>query len=408
MLKKILLLVLFLVLIGNQAKAGVSETNKILIDTTKPVIIHTPIGSTPITSWPVSVNAIVTDSSGLDSVWVRWYKNTTSNYKRFKLLNTSGNNYSANFNSSQSDVVPGDVIYYRIIAQDNSPNHKKDSTVLYNFSIINLIYCIFGNGSDTSYYPFSTSLQDGRTQMLFLNSEITPCAGTFFWITRIGFYFISSSSQIIYNLNIRFQHTYLNELTGFANSGWTTVYSGSYSVQGNGIQYIDMPMPQFIYGSQYNLLVEICYNNTTSSTNSLVKSSYFPGKTWSNAADNESGCSLTGGTARNNRPNFYLHYIPAGSVRNNGIITNDYKLYQNYPNPFNPVTRIDFEIPKKGFVSLKVFDILGREVKSLVNENLQQGSFSVDFNAAELSSGIYFYKIETDGYAEVKKMILFK
>jgi len=408
MLKKIFLLVLFLVLIGNPARARMQVTNNFLLDTTKPVIVHTPIGSTPYYNWPVSVSAVVTDSSGIDSVWVRWYKNTTSNLKRFKLINTSGNDYSANFNSVQADVIPGDVIYYRIIAQDNSPNHNKDSTYLYIFAIINVIYCTIGNGTDTSNYPFSTSLQDSRTQMLFLNSEITSCAGSFFWFTRIGFNFIANSTQIMNNFTIKLQHTNLNELNGFVNSGWTTVYSGSYAVPGNGIQYIDLPMPQFLYGSQFNLLMEICYNNTTGSTNSLVKSSNLPGKTWSNSVDNDNGCSLTGGTVRNSRPNFYFHYMPAGSVRSKGKIINDYKLYQNYPNPFNPVTRIDFDILKNGYVSLKVFDLLGREVKSLVNENLQPGSFSVDFDASELSSGIYFYKIETEGYAEVKKMILFK
>jgi len=410
MLKNILLLVLFLVLIGNPVKAGVSELNKILIDTTRPVIIHTPIGSTPITSWPAAVNAVVSDSSGLDSVWVRWYKNTTSNPKKsFKLLNTSGNNYSANFNSIQSDVTPGDVIYYRIIAQDNSPNHNKDSTLLYNFPIIALVYCFSGTGTDSSYYPFSTSMQDGRTQILYMNTDIEPCAGNIFYISRIGFSFNSYSNQVINNFTVRLQNTNLTELNGFVNSGWTTVYSGSYIVPGNGIQFIDLVQPYFLFSTQYNLLVEICYNNTSGSTNSMVKSTYVQGKTWSNAVNNDNGCSLIGGLTRNYRPNLFYHFLPAScSVNGNNNIPDKYSLSQNYPNPFNPVTRIDFDIPKAGFVSLKVFDILGREVKTLVNENLQPGSFSVDFNAAELSSGIYFYKIETDGYAAIKKMILFK
>lgn len=90
------------------------------------------------------------------------------------------------------------------------------------------------------------------------------------------------------------------------------------------------------------------------------------------------------------------------------IIPLNCSLSQNYPNPFNPVTSIDFDIPKKGFVSLRVYDLLGREVQTLVNEEKQAGSYSVDFNSEDFSSGVYFYRLEADGFSNVKKMILIK
>ncbi len=89
-----------------------------------------------------------------------------------------------------------------------------------------------------------------------------------------------------------------------------------------------------------------------------------------------------------------------------------YNLSQNYPNPFNPSTTIKYQLPSDGFVTLRVYDILGREITTLVNEYKQGGSYDVDFNASELSSGIYFYKITANGksgkYTAINKMQLLK
>jgi hypothetical protein len=85
-----------------------------------------------------------------------------------------------------------------------------------------------------------------------------------------------------------------------------------------------------------------------------------------------------------------------------------YSLSQNYPNPFNPVTKINFALPKQGFVTLKIFDVLGREVKTLVNEVKTAGKFSVDFNASEFASGVYFYRMESNGFSDIKRMMLIK
>lgn len=86
----------------------------------------------------------------------------------------------------------------------------------------------------------------------------------------------------------------------------------------------------------------------------------------------------------------------------------DYFLYQNYPNPFNPVTNLEFQIPNTGFVSLKVYDILGREVATLVNEEKPAGHYKVMFDASSLASGVYLYQLIADEYISSKKMILIK
>lgn len=90
------------------------------------------------------------------------------------------------------------------------------------------------------------------------------------------------------------------------------------------------------------------------------------------------------------------------------LIPSAYKLEQNYPNPFNPSTTIQFSIPQSEFVSLKVYDILGNEVANPVNQYLEQGSYKVQFNAASLASGVYFYQLITGSYSETKKMNLIK
>jgi hypothetical protein len=86
----------------------------------------------------------------------------------------------------------------------------------------------------------------------------------------------------------------------------------------------------------------------------------------------------------------------------------DFALKQNYPNPFNPTTTIDFRIADVRFVSLKVYNVLGNEVATLVNEEKPAGNYTVTFNASSLSSGTYFYKLQTGSFIETKKMILLK
>jgi hypothetical protein len=102
-------------------------------------------------------------------------------------------------------------------------------------------------------------------------------------------------------------------------------------------------------------------------------------------------------------------------VRENKEERMDFLLQQNYPNPFNPSTRITFSVRdsglpagQAGFVSLKVYDLLGREVRTLVNENLQPGSYEVTFSADGLASGVYFYRLTTPTFSQSKPMEVIK
>ena len=96
------------------------------------------------------------------------------------------------------------------------------------------------------------------------------------------------------------------------------------------------------------------------------------------------------------------------NVANDESVPNDFILGQNYPNPFNPSTTIKYTIPTSEFVTLKIYDVLGKEVAALVNEEKPAGSYEEDFNAAGFSSGIYFYTINAGSFIETKKMIFIK
>jgi hypothetical protein len=115
---------------------------------------------------------------------------------------------------------------------------------------------------------------------------------------------------------------------------------------------------------------------------------------------------------------FYNSGYTIGIKNLSSEVPTKFNLEQNYPNPFNPTTKIKFDIPShlsfpnasigNPFVSLKIYDVLGREIQTLVNEKLQPGSYEVTFNGSNLSSGIYFYQLKAGEYIENKKMVLIK
>jgi len=113
---------------------------------------------------------------------------------------------------------------------------------------------------------------------------------------------------------------------------------------------------------------------------------------------------------------FKARYIEAGGTdtilvsvkQTNDLAPSEFSLSQNYPNPFNPTTKISFSLKHSGLSTLKVYDLLGREIASLVNEYLTAGNYTIEWSGSNLSSGVYFYQIRSGDFVATKKMILQK
>jgi subtilisin-like proprotein convertase family protein len=156
----------------------------------------------------------------------------------------------------------------------------------------------------------------------------------------------------------------------------------------------------------------------------VTTSTFYP--PWSNVAGPEATMGNFGGTNVQGNWILEVHDGAAGDTGdiigwglrfNNGItgiepvssnIPDVYRLHQNYPNPFNPVTNIRYDLPKANHVKLVVYDILGREVKTLVNEFKNAGTYELNFDATNLASGTYFYRIDAGDFVDIKKMVLIK
>ncbi len=102
-----------------------------------------------------------------------------------------------------------------------------------------------------------------------------------------------------------------------------------------------------------------------------------------------------------------INATPSSITQVNELVTG-YEISQNYPNPFNPSTKIRFAIPTNEFVSLKIYNELGKEVESLVNARLSAGTYEADWNAANLNSGVYYYRIQAGSFLQTRKMLLVK
>jgi len=190
------------------------------------------------------------------------------------------------------------------------------------------------------------------------------------------------------------------------------VFNQNYTVPGTGWRFI--PFSLFVWNGTDNLLLEICYSNTSFNSNSSVYATPTTNNmVWHQSTDLTSGngCTdLNAGSAQTNRPNIAIIFNYIIGVKENNQIPVKFSLSQNYPNPFNPETQIKYSLQKNSLVKLKIYDVLGREVVTLVNEFKKAGEYIVPFSITQypLASGVYYYKLQADEFSDVKRMILIK
>ena len=204
----------------------------------------------------------------------------------------------------------------------------------------------------------------------------------------------------------------LTELIEYSpgNDQWTNTDYYSFTYDAAGEQLTDL----YENWDDFNQLTFASYCDTcTYDSNRNLTSAIH--KSWQGSAWTPSNTDIHGF----DDPNFEFYsgceikfsYLPAsalGVVENTHNVTLEYSLSQNYPNPFNPSTTISYRLPVNSLVTLKVYDELGREIKSLVNEHQNAGSHNVAFNASGLPSAVYFYRLQAGTYSNTKKFLLLK
>ncbi len=227
---------------------------------------------------------------------------------------------------------------------------------------------LFSNNGGTTFTSMNNPSTDDIKDIQFINSLIGFAGGSnsfFMYTSDGGVNWTSRSAGIQVGLNgIHF----VNQ-----NEGWVVGDAGTlYSTTNAGLNWTAITTP------------------TTQDLNSIHS---FDGvNTW----------------AVGNLGTIVTNYSPTTGIEREFSTVSDYLLEQNYPNPFNPTTKIKFSIGSKEFVELKLFNILGHEIKTMINTELEPGLYTVDFNASGLPSGVYFYSITTNSFKSTKKMILSK
>jgi len=187
-----------------------------------------------------------------------------------------------------------------------------------------------GTGTSTVGHPYYTFYMDSRTQMLYTSSEIQAAGGSPGEITTIGFYVSSYSSQTMNGFNFRLQNTSLTSLSSWITDGFTTCFSGTYTVPGTGWQLITLQTPFIWDGS--NLLLEVCFDNSSYTSNTYVRYTSNSGKTLHYHTDGSSGCSMTSINTSSSRPNLQFVVTPwVGTLT--GTVTDSY-----YHTPINGAT----------------------------------------------------------------------
>ena len=176
----------------------------------------------------------------------------------------------------------------------------------------------------------------------------------------------------------------LNPLLDWDN----TLYAESYQVQVS----TDSLFASIVYGS-----IGIPFSEFQIPNNGLnINTTYY----WRVNASNVAGTSPW---------SLIFHFTTgATNITLNNEIPKEFRLYENYPNPFNPTTNIKFDIPKSSYVQLIVYDVLGREIKTLVNENMNAGRYDINWDGSSYPSGVYFYKMVAGDFVNVRKMVLLK
>ncbi|MBE0571411.1 MAG: T9SS type A sorting domain-containing protein [Ignavibacteriaceae bacterium] len=420
----------------------------------------------------VTISANVTDDGGVDSVKL-FYRIDSGNYTPVNMTLGSGNNYSGTIPGVNSDSA---LVDYYIWSKDNDGNVSTMPAAISNVQYFYLVLDRNVTIQDVQYNPFGTDVSGYNGYRVPLTGVVTAdtsdCTTSF--ALRI---YIQNGEGPWSGIQVGTRGTNGSQIRGFQKGQLVTVNGLIWDDTGTptfnvtridsttSVQIISsgnpLPTPQVVQTNTIGTLgngvvakeqwesVLMRYNNVTVTNENADFPSNF-GEMFVSDGSGDTRVELedgrhdyhnlsdptrlyyvkTGSTfdalqgvlyysfgnyklvPRNN--NDFIGYNPV-SVENEGTIPTEYVLSQNYPNPFNPSTKINFSLPFESNVRMSVFNILGQEVKVLVDSQVQPvGSYNLTFDARDLPSGIYFYRLtassisEGRNFVDVKKMMLIK
>jgi photosystem II stability/assembly factor-like uncharacterized protein len=292
---------------------------------------------------------------------------------------------TANYNSCILRTINGGLNWNEIIAATSSENE------------------LFGQywfNSSTGWIcgkSFLKKTTDGGLNYTDYYASVPPTSNGINALLCINF--INNQTGWIGGSNLDHQNIYKT-----TNGGLNWIFQNNpvaqftYS-QINSIKFIDANLGWAAHGTPSSGAIMVTTNGGANWTIENSTSTWFDCLCTYN--DAVIYCGAAGGV-------IWYSSIPSSVKKINKEIPNNFSLSQNYPNPFNPFTNIKFEIVNSEDVSLIIYDITGKKVVVLVNEKLQAGTYEINWDATEFSSGIYFYKMEAGGFAQIKKMILIK
>jgi hypothetical protein len=284
----------------------------------------------------------------------------------------------------------------------------------FNFTTLSQLYYNYSTGANANSFPFGIAAGK-MVQWLVLAGEINqptavpPCLITNLSVRIATGYPLASATYS--QFNILLGQTTITSLTlgAFYTGTMDTVYKRtSVTLSAAADTWLNFTLDHpFPYTPTQSLVVQIEQCTGAGATGYPLAHTNLSGnrRVWS-----VGGCPFAPyASAGTNVLNFGVNISPISGVEPiSSQIPKEYKLSQNYPNPFNPSTMISYELPKSGFVSIKVYDVLGKEIATLVNEVKNAGRYTVEFDGMTFSSGTYFYRLESNGNIMTKKMMLIK
>jgi len=374
-------------------------------------------GETGVLGFPLTyaITTIKYDPAG-NVQWIRNYNggNTPDGYSGYDIaIDNSSNVYITGNVYSTSDIA---AIKYNINGSlqwaktFNGPGNNIDNSAAIGVDGNGNTY-VTGNsfdlttGNDIStikYSPVSVFVNEFKK-----NSLTKPIGDLQNAYDTISVDYTAPANYYVYDVNLKIDsvlHSNVGDLEFYlVHNGITD--TAIYQVGGSGDNFINTVLNDSASSSISGGTAPFTGSFKPSKVLSTFNNSNINGTWILKIYDRASGNT---GTLKAWSLNFVIGLNPLGIQTVNSEVPANFSLSQNYPNPFNPVTNIKFQLPNAGFVKLTVFDMLGREIETLVNENLNAGTYNADWNAANYSSGIYFYKLETVDFSEIKKMVLVK